>query len=145
MEVCPPAGSGTARGVAEGAACFVSSWLVMSRHSSLQPFENQKSSQCMAYADLPSRRWRMNVSGAEASDTIGNLEVKVQDNEGIPPDQQCLAGKKLEEGRLLSGHDIQKDCTLHLELRLHGGMQIPVKTDGKSSCPTLRRPTPSAT
>ena len=35
MEVCPLAGSGTARGVTEGAACLVNSWLVMSRHSSL--------------------------------------------------------------------------------------------------------------
>ena len=67
----------------------------------------------------------MNMSGAEASDTIGNLEVKVL---GIPPDQQCLAGKELDEGRLLSGHDIQKDCTLHLVLRLHGGMLIFVET-----------------
>jgi len=60
----------------------------------------------------------------EPSDIIETLKKKIQEVEGILPDQQILiyAGKELENDRTCFECNIQKHSTLHLASKTREGM-----------------------
>lgn len=66
----------------------------------------------------------------EEGESIEDVKAKIAEKEGIPPEQQRLifGGQQLQDSKTIDDYDVGDDATLHLVLRLRGGMQLFVKT-----------------
>ena len=81
------------------------------------------------YVKLPTGK-TITFDEMRRSNTIADVKAKIQDKEGIHPDQQRIVffGRVMDNEFHLRDHYIQKESTLHLVLDNFGGKQIFVKT-----------------
>ncbi|KAI3835163.1 hypothetical protein MKX03_005499, partial [Papaver bracteatum] len=75
----------------------------------------------------------------ESSDTVESLKCKVQDREGMLPENQRLiyAGKQFEDGKTLAYYNIREECTVHLTGRLRSCKICPTYNPEKISSSTI--------
>ncbi len=68
---------------------------------------------------------KSNAIDIEATDTVATLKSKVADKEGVPAEQQRLVynGKQLEDEATLESYEIKEQTTVHLVMRLKGGVK----------------------
>lgn len=66
-----------------------------------------------------------------SSDTMESVKAQIQDNAGIPVDQQALVykGKRLKDGGTLSHYAIPFGASIHLLIRLRGENPVPLSLD----------------
>ena len=62
----------------------------------------------------------------ESSDKIEDVKTKIAKKEGLPNHNKrfilIFGGKTLEDDRTLADYNVQKDSTIHLLMRLRGGL-----------------------
>ena len=64
------------------------------------------------------------VADVEKTDTVAKMKIIIQDKEGVAPSEQRLifGGKQLEDDMMISYYNLEHGSTVHLVLRLRGGM-----------------------